>query len=73
MHVWSPEQLRAFLAQVRHDPLYAAWLLFATTGMRRGEVAGLRWPCELLSGPRGCYRRCPLGRIEHPAVFASAC
>jgi integrase len=42
MHVWSPEQLRAFLGQVRHDPLYAAWLLF-TTGMRRGEIAGLRW------------------------------
>ena len=25
------------------DRLYAAWMLFATTGMRRGEVAGLRW------------------------------
>jgi integrase len=43
MHVWSPEQLRAFLDQVWDDPLYAAWLLLATTGMRRGEVAGLRW------------------------------
>ena len=29
---------------MRGDPLYAAWLLFVTTGMRRGEVAGLRWP-----------------------------
>jgi integrase len=28
---------------VREDRLYAAWMLFATTGMRRGEVAGLRW------------------------------
>jgi integrase len=28
---------------VRRDPLYAAWLLLATTGMRRGEVAGLGW------------------------------
>jgi hypothetical protein len=44
MRVWSPEQLRAFLQLVRGDPLHAAWLLFATTGMRRGEVAGLRWP-----------------------------
>jgi integrase len=43
LHVWSPEQLRFFLEHVRDDPLYAAWLLFATTGMRRGEVAGLRW------------------------------
>ena len=40
----SPEQLHGFLEHVRGDPLYAAWLLFATTGMRRGEVAGLRWP-----------------------------
>jgi integrase len=42
MRAWTPEQLRAFLAHVRRDPLYAAWMLFATTGMRRGEVAGLR-------------------------------
>lgn len=40
---WSPEQLRAFLEHVQSDRLYAAWLLFATTGMRRGEVAGLGW------------------------------
>ncbi len=43
MRVWSPEQLRTFLAHVRADRLFAAWMLFATTGMRRGEVAGLRW------------------------------
>ena len=43
MQVWSPAQLRTFLTHVRDDRLYAAWMLFATTGMRRGEVAGLRW------------------------------
>jgi len=43
MQLWSPEQLRAFLAHVCTDRLFAAWMLFATTGMRRGEVAGLRW------------------------------
>jgi integrase len=43
MQVWSPTQLRTFLNHVRDDRLYAAWMLFATTGMRRGEVAGLRW------------------------------
>jgi integrase len=43
MRVWSPDQLRAFLAHVREDQLYAFWLLIATTGMRRGELAGLRW------------------------------
>jgi integrase len=41
--VWSPAQLGAFLARVRGDRLYALWLLVATTGMRRGELAGLRW------------------------------
>ena len=42
-HVWTPEQLGAFLEHVRADRLYALWLLVATTGMRRGELAGLRW------------------------------
>jgi integrase len=42
-HVWTPDQLGAFLEHVRTDRLYALWLLVATTGMRRGELAGLRW------------------------------
>ena len=41
--VWTPEQLRAFLSYVRDDRLYAAWLFVATTGLRRAELAGLRW------------------------------
>jgi integrase len=41
--VWTPEQLRAFLTHVCEDRLYAAWLLVATTGLRRAELAGLRW------------------------------
>ena len=57
MHVWSPEQLRAFLDHAREDRLYAAWLLFATTGMRRGEVAGLRWPDVDLEAGRVSPRR----------------
>jgi integrase len=40
--VWSPQELGAFLDHVRDDRLYALWLLVATTGMRRGELAGLR-------------------------------
>jgi len=57
MHVWSPEELRAFLDHAREDRLYAAWLLFATTGMRRGEVAGLRWPDVDLEAGRISPRR----------------
>jgi integrase len=43
LQVWSPEHTRAFLAAVANDRLFAAWLLAATTGMRRGELLGLRW------------------------------
>jgi len=57
MRVWSPAQLRAFLDHARQDRLYAAWLLFATTGMRRGEVAGLRWPDVDLEADRVSPRR----------------
>lgn len=43
MKVWDAEQLGAFLASVRKDRLYGLWHLAAMTGMRRGEVLGLRW------------------------------
>lgn len=40
---WEPEELAAFLAAVRGDRLEVGWRLAAMTGMRRGEVLGLRW------------------------------
>lgn len=40
---WTAEQLRSFLDHVKHDRLFAAWRLLASTGMRRGEALGLRW------------------------------
>lgn len=43
---WSADELRGFLEFVRNDRLYPLWLLLATTGMRRGEVLGLRW-CDV--------------------------
>jgi integrase len=43
LQVWSPDQTRTFLQAVAGDRLFAAWLLAATTGMRRGELLGLRW------------------------------
>lgn len=43
MSVWSAEQARQFLRYVADDRLHALWLLLLTTGLRRGEVAGLRW------------------------------
>jgi integrase len=69
MRVWSPEQLRAFLDQVRGDPLYAAWLLLATTGMRRGEVAGLRWVDVDLDAGRVSPRR-PRVVVDYEVVVS---
>lgn len=43
MPTWSAEELCRFLEHVRSDRFYAAWLLFVSTGMRRGELLGLRW------------------------------
>ena len=40
---WTACQLRDFLASAAHLRLYPALHLAATTGMRRGELAGLRW------------------------------
>jgi integrase len=55
--VWTPEQLRAFLGHLREDRLYAAWLLVATTGLRRAELAGLRWVDVDLAAGRIAPRR----------------
>lgn len=43
IQTWSPESLRAFLDGTRQDRRGVAWLLLASTGMRRGEALGLRW------------------------------
>ncbi|KKL56151.1 hypothetical protein LCGC14_2248290 [marine sediment metagenome] len=40
---WEPEELARFLEHVRGTRLEAAWRLAAMTGMRRGEILGLRW------------------------------
>jgi integrase len=43
MSTWEPAQVRRFLEYVADDWLYTVYDLAATTGMRRGEVLGLRW------------------------------
>jgi integrase len=40
---WTAEELATFLTAARNHRLYPALHLTAHTGMRRGEVAGLRW------------------------------
>lgn len=43
MNVWTSDQLRAFLDGIAGHDLCPLYFLAATTGMRRGELAGLRW------------------------------
>jgi integrase len=40
---WSASELRRFLDSAASDRLFAAYYLAAYTGMRRGEVLGVRW------------------------------
>lgn len=40
---WDSSQVRQFLETVRGDHLAPLWLLYATTGARRGELLALHW------------------------------
>lgn len=40
---WTAEEVQTFLQHVADDRLFALWRLAVTTGMRRGELLGLRW------------------------------
>src|SRR5262249_10490088 len=44
--VWTVAQLRVFLQRAQSDRFFALWVLEATSGMRRCELAGTR--CDLL-------------------------
>jgi integrase len=44
--VWKPEEIRTFLASIRDDRFAALFLLELTTGIRRGQVCGLKW-CDV--------------------------
>jgi integrase len=43
MTVWSPAELASFLAAIEGNRNEASFRLMAMTGLRRGEVVGLRW------------------------------
>lgn len=43
MHPLTAEQARQFLAALQGDSLEAFYVLALTTGMRRGELLGLKW------------------------------
>lgn len=41
--IWSAEELLAFLQATAKANLHPLWVTIAMTGLRRGEVCGLRW------------------------------
>lgn len=43
LHCWTPDELRRFLEFSRNHHLAVALRLAATTGLRRGELLGVRW------------------------------
>ena len=43
MATWTPDELKTFLRGIASHRLAAAYVLAGSTGMRRGEVLGLRW------------------------------
>ena len=65
MKTWSAEQVRAFLEATRDDRLYPLWRLLCMTGMRRGEVLGLKWEDLDFEAGRLSVRRSliPLGGV----------
>jgi integrase len=43
LNPWTLDETLTFLGAARKDPLYAAFVLAVTMGLRRGEIVGLRW------------------------------
>ncbi len=54
---WNSEQLKKFLVSLDGDRLRPLWLLYATTGARRGELLGLTWDDVDLEGSTITIRR----------------
>lgn len=54
--VWTPEQIGTFMRAIRSDRLYALFRLELTTGMRRANICGQRWPAvDLDAGELSIY------------------
>ena len=68
MVTWTAEQLRSFLDGVRDDRLHAAYVLLATTGMRRGEALGLRWADLDLEEGHAAIRQTVIAVNHQPSI-----
>jgi integrase len=67
---WTAEQLRTFLEGARGSRHWTAYLLLATTGLRRGEALGLRWSDLDLDGGRASIRQTVIA-VKHTALLGT--
>lgn len=44
IEAWTAQELSDFLSHASAHRLYPAWVLMCSTGVRRSEVLGVRWP-----------------------------
>jgi integrase len=67
---WTADQLRTFLEATRRSRYWAAYLLLATTGLRRGECLGLRWQDLDLDAGRASIRQTVIA-IRHTVMIGT--
>ena len=67
---WTADQLRTFLEGTRASRHWTAYLLLATTGLRRGECLGLRWSDLDLDGARASIRQTVIA-VKHTAMLGT--
>ncbi len=70
MRTWTGAELLRFFALVANSRYRAPWLVLATTGMRRGELLGLRWRDIDLDGGRLSIRQ-TVTLVDHEIVIAN--
>jgi integrase len=63
MVTWSADELASFLSSAAQDQEYALYHIAAATGMRRGELLGLRWRDLDVDGGRVNVRQQYHGRV----------
>jgi len=69
LRTWTGDELESFLASIEGERLYPVFLVAATTGMRRGEVLGLRWQDVDLDAARASIRQTIIC-VAHEVVFS---
>jgi integrase len=70
MRTWTGAELSRFFSLVEASRYRAPWLVLATTGMRRGEVLGLRWRDLDLERGRLSIRQ-TVTLVDHAIVIAN--